>query len=48
MQEICRVTRQSNCAGFFNMDEMRKQVVQPVKEYHWIKLSVARTRERRR
>jgi len=33
MQEICRVTRQSNCADFFNMDEMRQHVVQPVKEY---------------
>ena len=34
LQEICRVTRQSNCAGFFNMDEMREHVMQQAKEYH--------------
>ncbi len=43
--EICRVTRRGICAGFFNMDEIRKHVVQPVEEYHWNKLSMARTRE---
>ncbi len=45
VKEICRVTRRGICVGFFNMDEIREHVVRPVEEYHWNKLSMARTRE---
>jgi len=43
--EICRVTRQGICAGFFNMDEFPEHVVQPVEDSHWNKLSLARVKE---
>jgi SAM-dependent methyltransferase len=42
--EIARVTRQGICLGFFNMDEIPDHVICPVDEYHWNKLSVARTK----
>ncbi len=41
--EICRVTRDGICAGFFNMDEIPDHVVRPVEEYHWNTLSLDKT-----
>jgi hypothetical protein len=45
VKEVCRVTRQGLCIGFFNMDEIRDHQVRPVEEYHWNLLSMARMRE---
>jgi hypothetical protein len=45
VREICRVTRLGICIGFFNMDEIPEHRKQPVEEYHWNKLSMARTKE---
>ena len=46
VKEVCRVTRQGLCIGFFNMDEIREHQARPVEEYHWNTLSMARMRER--
>ena len=46
VKEVCRVTRQGLCVGFFNMDEIRDHQVRPVEEYHWNLLSMARMREK--
>ncbi len=43
--ELCRVTRQGLCLGFFNMHEGEDHVVRPVDDYHWNTLSMARTRD---
>jgi SAM-dependent methyltransferase len=45
VREVCRVTREGICVGFFNLDEIREHVVQPVDDYHWNTLSMARMRE---
>jgi SAM-dependent methyltransferase len=45
VKEMCRVTRQGLCAGFFNMDEIRDHQVRPVDEYYWNRLSMRRVRE---
>jgi SAM-dependent methyltransferase len=45
VKEVCRVTRQGLCIGFFNMDEIREHQVRPVDEYHWNMLSMGRMRE---
>ena len=45
VKEVCRVTRQGLCVGFFNMDEIRDHQARPVDEYHWNLLSMARMRE---
>jgi ubiquinone/menaquinone biosynthesis C-methylase UbiE len=45
VQEVCRVTRQGLCVGFFNMDEIRDHQVRPVDDYHWNLLSMARMKE---
>ena len=45
VKEVCRVTRQGLCVGFFNMDEIPDHQVRPVEEYHWNLLSMARMRE---
>jgi SAM-dependent methyltransferase len=45
VQEVCRVTRQRLCVGFFNMNEVCDHQVQPVDDYHWNLLSMARMRE---
>ena len=42
VKEVCRVTRQGLCIGFFNMDEIRDHQMRPVDEYHWNLLSMAR------
>jgi ubiquinone/menaquinone biosynthesis C-methylase UbiE len=44
VREVCRVTRQGLCIGFFNMDEIRDHQVRPMEEYHWNRLSMARMR----
>lgn len=44
ISEICRVTRQGICAGFFNMHEGQEHIVQTVDDYHWNKLSLAGTK----
>jgi len=43
--QICRVTRKGICIGFFNMFEGDQHIVQPVRDYHWNKLSRDRVRE---
>jgi ubiquinone/menaquinone biosynthesis C-methylase UbiE len=43
--EICRVTRQGLCVGFFSMDETREHVIEPMEDYHWNTLSMTRMRE---
>ena len=45
IREICRVTLKGICIGFFNMFEGDQHVVQPVRDYHWNKLSRDRVRE---
>ena len=45
VRELCRVTRQGICAGFFNMDEIPEHVVQPIEDYHWNTLSLQRMKE---
>ena len=44
ISEICRVTRQGICAGFFNMHEGQEHIVQTVDDYHWNKLSLIGTK----
>ncbi len=43
--EVCRVTRQAICAGFFQMDEIPEHIVRPVDEYYWNLLSMRRMKE---
>ena len=45
VKEVCRVTRQGLCVGFFNMDEVRDHEVRPVDDYHWNRLSMGRMKE---
>lgn len=45
VKEVCRVTRQGICVGFFNMDEIPDHQVRPVDDYHWNRLSMRRMRE---
>jgi SAM-dependent methyltransferase len=45
VKEICRVTRQGICAGFFQMGDVSDHVVRPVDEYHWNLLSLHRTEQ---
>ncbi len=40
INEVCRITRQGMCLGFFQADEVAEHVVRPVDEYHWNLLSV--------
>jgi hypothetical protein len=42
VREVCRVTRQSICVGFFQMDEISEHVVRPLDEYYWNLLSARR------
>ncbi len=42
--EVCRVTRQDVCVGFFNMYAGEQHVVKAVDDYHWNKLSMGRTK----
>lgn len=45
VREVCRVTRQGLCVGFFQMDEIPEHIVRPREEYFWNLLSLARMRE---
>jgi ubiquinone/menaquinone biosynthesis C-methylase UbiE len=45
VMEVCRVTRSAACLHFFNMEEMPEHHIQPVDDYHWNRLSMARMRE---
>ena len=45
VKEVCRVTRQGICVGFFNMDEIPDHQVRPVDDYHWNRLSMRRMSE---
>jgi len=42
--EICRVTRRSICAGFFNMHDGGRHIVKKVDQYYWNKLSMTETK----
>ena len=44
ISELCRVTWRDICTGFFNMYDGDEHVVNSVGDYHWNKLSVARTK----
>jgi SAM-dependent methyltransferase len=44
ISEICRVTRQVICIGFFNMYDGDQHVVRAINDYHWNKLSAVRTK----
>jgi len=44
ISEICRVTRQDICIGFFNMHDNDRHIVKAVDDYHWNKLSAGRTK----
>jgi hypothetical protein len=43
--ELCRVTRQAICIGFFQMHEGEEHVVRPADDYHINTLSLPRLRE---
>ena len=43
--EVCRVTRQGVCVGFFNMHQRDEHIVEVVEDYHWNKLSAPAIRE---
>lgn len=42
LAEVLRVTRSTLCLGFFNVSEDDEHLEQPVREYHWNKLSLPR------
>lgn len=44
MAEICRVTRNGLCLGFFNLHEGPEHKVVPVDDYHWNQLSLPKVR----
>jgi len=44
LAEVLRVTRSTLCLGFFNVSEDDEHIEQPVREYHWNKLSLPRLR----
>jgi len=44
VRELCRVTRDGMCLGFFNVDEISDHVICPTEEYHWNTLSMAKLR----
>ncbi len=44
ISEICRVTKQDICIGFFNMYDGDQHLVNVVDDYHWNKLSASRTK----
>jgi len=45
VREVCRVTSQSLCVHFFNLDDIPEHIVRPVDEYHWNTLSLGRMLE---
>lgn len=44
ISEVCRVTRQEICVGFFNMHNGEQHIVRAVDNYHWNELSMAGTK----
>lgn len=44
ISEVCRVTRRGICIGFFNMHDGDEHIVKCVNDYHWNKLSLAKTK----
>jgi len=44
ISEICRVTRQGICIGFFNMHNGNQHIVKVIGDYHWNKLSMGKTK----
>jgi len=42
--EVCRLTRQDICAGFFNMCDGDEHIVKNIDDYHWNKLSMSKTK----
>lgn len=40
--EVCRVSRQGMCVGFFQMAEIPDNIIRPVDDYYWNLLSVSR------
>jgi SAM-dependent methyltransferase len=44
VEEVCRVTRQGICVSFFQMDEIPNHLIRPLEDYHWNRLSLARTK----
>jgi ubiquinone/menaquinone biosynthesis C-methylase UbiE len=44
ISEVCRVTRQEICVGFFNMHDGKQHIVRAVDNYHWNELSMTRTK----
>ena len=45
VNEMCRVTHNGICAGFFQMDEIRDHVARPVDDYHVNLLSMEKLRD---
>jgi len=44
ISEVCRVTRQDLCIGFFNMHDGDQHIVKVIGNYHWNKLSMGETK----
>jgi len=44
ISEVCRVTRQDLCIGFFNMYDGDRHIVKVIDDYHWNKLSMGETK----
>ena len=44
ISEVCRVTRQDLCIGFFNMHNGDRHIVKVIDNYHWNKLSMSNTK----
>ena len=45
ISEICRVTRQDICIGFFNMYNGDRHIINVVDDYYWNKLSLGKIKE---
>jgi len=44
ISEVCRVTRQDLCIGFFNMHDGDRYIVKRIDDYHWNTLSMGETK----
>jgi ubiquinone/menaquinone biosynthesis C-methylase UbiE len=45
VDELCRVTSEGMCVGFFQMDERPEHMVRPAEDYHWNLLSMSRMKQ---
>lgn len=45
VREVCRVTREALCLGFFQMDDIPEHQVRPTDQYHWNLLAVGRMKQ---